>query len=583
MNFFKNIISSAVGFVIAIALIFLLIVLFTSVLSEDSIAKVQEESLLRIELSTELKDYAPLQIDPFSEVLGLPAKYIDLNEIIRAIESAASDDRIKGITIECTDISAGISQLGVIREAILKFKSSGKPVFAYSDSYEQKEYFLSSVADSLFVSPSGQVDLRGLSSEVLFFKDFQDKYGLKMEVIRHGKYKGAVEPFIANKMSESNRVQIKELLNSMWSSISNLISVSRGVSNVDINLIADNLLGRTAHSSLENSLVDGVLYIDEYQRKIEKTTSIEKYNTTELLSYIKLMRTFDINKDDKKSKIAVIYAQGDIIYGEGDEDKIGQGMMVKAIDRAANNKSVKAIVLRVNSPGGSALASDLIWRSLEMAKKKKPLVVSMGNYAASGGYYIACNADRIFAEPTTVTGSIGVFGILPNVSDFANEIGIHSEKVSTNKSPTYSPFAKLDSEFREVTKQGIDQVYTTFVTKVAQGRGMSYDAVDNLAQGRVWSGKQAQINGLVDNIGGLDAAIASAASLVEIDNYEIENYPNYDKDIRDSFKNMSFSNLKEYVLKEWLGDSSFNLFEQLNSIKHKEGIQMALPYALEIN
>ena len=563
-------------------LLILSVVAVATALGSDSMVKVNKDSVLRIELNTQLKDYAPIEIDPFSQILGLPPRSLGINEVLAAIERAKTDDRIKGISIEGAAMSGGISQLCAIRAAILDFKSSGKPVFAYADTYGQKEYFLSSVADSLFVSPVGKVDVKGLSTELLFFKDFQDKYGVKMEIIRHGKYKSAVEPFIANKMSESNRIQMKALLNSLWFDMSDAISVSRDISIESINKIADDLLGRTSELSLENSLVDGVLYIDEYKEKIKNSFGIEKYESTELIAYIQANNRFELDTDTERAKIAVIYAQGEIVYGEGDEESIGQGMMVKAIDGAAKNDAVKAIVLRVNSPGGSALASDLIWRALEEAKKKKPLVVSMGNYAASGGYYISCNADQIFAESTTITGSIGVFGMLPNASQFINKIGIHSEKISTNKNPSYSPFSSLDPEFYEVTKEGVVEVYRTFVSKVAKGRSMSYNAVHELAQGRVWSGKQALNNGLIDAIGGLDSAISSAASIAEIEDYKIENYPNYDKDVRGYFQNMPFMNLKEDLMKEWLGDSNFILFKQLNSIKKKQGIQMGMPYILDI-
>jgi protease-4 len=391
-----------------------------------------------------------------------------------------------------------------------------------------------------------------------------------------------VEPFIANKMSESNRIQIKELLGSLWFDIVSAISLSRDISIDEINKIADGLLGRTSELSLKNKLVDAVLYKDEYKERLKNIISVEKYKITELIDYIQSNRSFDFDTSIDANKIAVIYAQGNIIYGEGDEESIGQGMMVKAINKAVKNNAVKAIVLRVNSPGGSALASDLIWRALEIAKKQKPLVVSMGSYAASGGYYISCNADSIFAESTTITGSIGVFGILPNASEFTNKIGIYSEKVSTNSSPSYSPFSKLDPKFYEVTKEGVDQVYKTFVSKVAEGRGMTYDEVHLLAQGRVWSGKQALKNGLIDAVGGLDKAILSAALLAEIDEYKIENYPNYENDIRDSFRNMPFMNLKEDLMKEWLGDTNFILFNQLNTLKSVEGIQLGLPYVLSI-
>lgn len=582
MNFLKNIFSSAIGLLLGVFWLIVLVMIISAAVGGDSVVQVKENSLLKIELNVPLKDYAPIEMDPLSMILGLPAKYVGLNEIIAAIGKAKFDDRIEGISIEGTLMSGGISQISAVRMAILDFKSSGKPVFAYADAYGQKEYYLSSVADSVFVSPLGQVEVKGLAAELLFFKDFQDKYGVKMDVIRHGKYKSAVEPFIANEMSESNRTQTKELLNSLWFDIVDAISISRDISVESINTVANGLLGRTAQLALENSLIDGVIYKDEYKEKIKAIVGIEKYKTTSLMDYIQSDMTFDFEENEDEAKIAVIYAQGEIIYGTGDEEKIGQGMMVKAINKAANNDAVKAIVLRVNSPGGSSLASDLIWRALEMAKKKKPLVVSMGDYAASGGYYIACNADRIFAESSTITGSIGVFGILPNASEFTNRIGIHSERVSTNTSPSYSPFSKLDPRFYDVTKEGVDAIYRAFVTKVSDGRGMSYDEVHELAQGRVWSGKQAKKNGLIDAIGGLESAILSAASLAEIEGYSIVNYPDYEKDIRESFRNMSFMNLKEDLMKEWLGDSNFTLFKQLNSIKNKEGIQMGMPYVLNI-
>jgi len=582
MNFLKNIISSAIGFMMATGLLIVFFIIVAAAIGSSTEVKVKDASILRIQLNTEMKDYAPIEMDPFSSLLGLPPQYMGLNDVLAAIKRSKSDDRIKGISIEGTSMNVGISQLNAVRNAIVDFKLSGKPVFAYADSYGQKEYFLSSVADSVFISPVGQVDIKGLSSEILFFKDFQDNYGVKMEVIRHGKYKSAVEPFIANKMSESNRIQMKELLNSLWFDMVAAISKSRAISVKDLNMIADDLLGRTSGLSFENSLVDGVLYKDAYKEKLKQLISIEEYQVTGLMDYMQSNITFDFETDLKKSKIAVIYAQGDIIYGQGDEKSIGQGMMVKAIDKAAKNDAVKAIVLRVNSPGGSALASDLIWRALEKAKQQKPLVVSMGNYAASGGYYIACNADRVFAESTTITGSIGVFGILPNASEFTNKIGIHSERVSTNKSPSYSPFSKLDPNFYEVTKEGVDQIYRTFVSKVAEGRHMTYDQVHELAQGRVWSGKQAKENGLIDALGGLQTAILSAASLAEIDDYKIENYPNYKNDLRETFRNMPFMNLKEELLKEWMGDAGFILFKQLNTLKSVEGVQMGMPYVLDI-
>lgn len=581
MNFLKNIISSAIGFIMALGLLFVFAIIIAVSIGDDTSVKIDKTSVLKIDLSKKIKEYAPVESDPFSLLLGLPSKFIGLHEIVDAIKKAKEDSRIKGISIDGAAMQGSISQLSVIRAALKDFKNSGKFVMAYADSYGQKEYFLSSVADSVFVSPIGQVDFKGLSSEILFFKDFQDKYGVKMEVIRHGKYKSAVEPFLENKMSVSNRIQMEELLGSLWKDILYDVSVSRGVSEDDLNKIANELLGRTAELSVSNVLVDAAIYEDEYQLKL-KTLVDEKYKTIDLNTYVQSNKGIVFEEDKNSNKIAVVYAQGEIIYGEGDEEYIGQEMIVEAIEDAKNDESVKAIVLRVDSPGGSALASDLIWRSLELVKEEKPLIVSMGRYAASGGYYISCNADKIFTESTTITGSIGVFGLLPNASEFTSRIGINSERVTTNKSPNYSPFAELDPNFYEVTKERVDLIYKTFVSKVAAGRNMSFDAVHKLAQGRVWSGKQAVENGLVDEIGGLDAAISAAASLSETEDYEIKNFPDYNKDIRDSFENLPFMNMKENRIKEFLGDENFILFNQLNKLKNNKGVQMRMPYILDI-
>lgn len=580
MNFLKNIISTAIGVFLAFGLFFILVIAIAAVLGEDTNTTVEKNSILKIELNAVVKDYASQAFDPFAEVFGTSDQYIGLDAIVTAIEEAASDDRIKGISIEANQLQAGISQLGTIRRAIEVFKNSGKFVYAYADSYDQKNYYLSSVADSVFVNPVGRVDFKGLSSEILFFKDFQDKYGVKMEVIRHGKYKSAVEPFLENKMSAANRSQMESLLNSLWFELTEAIAVSRDVTVAELNSIADNAFGRTATSSLEYKLIDRIAYKDVYEEQIKLALGVDELNSVNLTEYMNTSIEIPVQTDI--NSIAVVYAQGDIIYGEGDEDTIGQGLFVSELEKARDDDQVKAVVLRVNSPGGSALASDLIWRALELVKAKKPLVVSMGDYAASGGYYISCNADRVFAEPTTITGSIGVFGIMPNISELSDRVGIHSEQVATNKGPSYSPFLPLQQDFYNLSQEGVDAIYTTFVNKVSEGRGMSFDEVHNLAQGRVWTGKQAYENGLVDAVGGLENAIACAASLADISDYEIRNLPDYNKDLRESLMGVPFASLKNKMLMEWVGKEQFDLFEKLNALRNKRGMQMRLPFVLDI-
>lgn len=588
MKFLRNLLASVLGFIIALVLI----VFFFSALAVsegqelfsgggNTYETIAPNSVLKIKLNTQIKDYAPYSVDFFSELLGKNDELLGLNSIIEAIEDAKYDDNIMGISIQLNKLNAGVSHISAIRKTINDFKESGKFVMAYGDVYGQKEYYLSSVADSVFVSPVGQVEFKGLSSEVLFFKDFQDQYGVKMEVIRHGKYKSAVEPFLENGMSTSNRNQMEELLNSLWSDMIADVSDTRKVSVEKLNNIADDLKGRTAEMAVENGLVDAFIYEDVYSEKLKNLIGNNELNTISLSNYIQSGK--GVVFSTATNEISVIYAQGDIIYGKGDENHIGQGMIIKELDKARENSDVKAVVLRVNSPGGSALASDLIWRSIERLKKEKPVVVSMGNLAASGGYYISCNANKIIAESTTITGSIGVFGMLPNVSKLTKKMGIHSEVVATNKSASYSVFNPINSSFYEVTKEGVDVVYKTFVNKVAKGRGMTFEQVHNLAQGRVWSGKQALENGLVDALGGLEDAIQSAALLADVTDYKTSNYPSYNKDMEEMLKNIPFISTKNGLLKEWVGNENFMLFQNINNLRTVKGIQARLPFVLDIN
>lgn len=580
MKFLRNLLAAILGFFIAIFLLFLLFVGIGAAMSSGDEVVVKPNSILELDLSTPIKDYAPKSNDPIDELLKLNNEKMALNKIINAIENAKTDTKIKGISIKTTTVNSGIAQTQAIRNKLEEFKSSGKFIYAYNDFYMQKNYYLSSVADSIFLNPVGAIELNGLSSEILYFKDFEDKYGLKMEVIRHGKYKSAVEPFLENKMSEANREQITSFLNSIWSEMTDDISKSRNISIEKINEIADNSFGRNAELAQTNNLIDGSIYEDIYESKLKSAINIDsdkKINYTSIQDYIKSGK--GKISSTAKNRIAVIYAQGEIIYGKGNENKIGQGIINESIRKAVKNDNIKAIVLRVNSPGGSALASELIWRELELAKKKKPLVVSMGNLAASGGYYIACNADKVIAEPTTITGSIGVFGAIPNVSEFASNIGINAEQVSTNDGANYSFFEPMNKKFYNVTKEGVESVYKTFVNRVASGRKMTFDQAHEVAQGRVWTGKEAVEKGLVDQLGSLEDAIVVASDLAEIDNYQIKNYPSYKKDFKDAFKTFPLGKVnKQEVLREALGDETYRLYHNINEMKKLRGIQARMPF-----
>lgn len=580
MNFLRNLLASILGFFIALFLIFVFFFIIAAIAGSGDEVVVDSNSVLEIDLSTALKDYAPKEDNPIAEALELTDEKLSLNKVLNAIENAKSDSKIKGISIQSTLVSAGIAQTQAIRKKLEEFKESGKFVYAYNDFYTQKNYYLSSVADSVFLNPAGTIDFKGLATEILYYKDFEDKYGIKMEVIRHGKYKSAVEPFLSNEMSEANREQTTSFLKSIWSQITKDISNTRNISVEDLNTIADNLNGRTPTLAQENKLIDGIIYNDEYLDKLDTAIGTEA-STISLEEYIQAGKGYI--SSTAKNKIAVIYAQGEIIYGEGDEDRIGQGLINKAIRKAREDDKVKAIVLRVNSPGGSALTSELIWRELELTKKEKPIVVSMGNVAASGGYYIACNANKIIAEPTTITGSIGVFGAIPNVHELANDIGINAEQVSTNNSPSYSVFEPMSKRFYDVTKEGVEDIYKTFVNRVSEGRNMTFEQVNEIAQGRVWSGTEAIANGLIDELGGLEMAIMAAADLAEIEDYKIRNYPNYHTDIKDAFKLSPFGKVsKEDIIKEALGEENFRLYNNINQLRNLKGIQARLPFIIDI-
>ncbi|MCI4443159.1 MAG: signal peptide peptidase SppA [Lentimicrobium sp.] len=585
MRFLGNVLATIVGiFVFLMLFVFGIIMIAMIFGGESEEIAVKNNSVIELNLEHIKNDYAGKYKDPWMTILADGEK-VGLSDIINAIEEAKTDDDIKGISILNDNSDLGIAQYKALRDALEDFKKSGKFVMAYANSYSQKEYYLNSVANTVYINPVGDLDFKGLSAELMFFKDLQDKTGVKMEVIRHGKYKSAVEPFLDNKMSDANREQTLALLNSVWSSVLEDISKSRKISTAKLNEIANGLLARTPEMAKSEKLVDVVAYEDIYHNAIKKALKVDNdkdYNKISILDYARKIATTS-ESFDSKDKIAIIYAQGEIMSGEGDVNTIGEGSMRRSLMEARKDKNIKAIVLRINSPGGNALTSDLIWREIELTKKVKPVVVSMGNYAASGGYYIACNANKIFAENNTITGSIGVFGILPNFTQLATKIGIHTEQVKTNENAAeYSPFVPMDEKFKAVTLEGVEHIYKTFVSHVAEGRKMSFAQVDSIAQGRVWSGSQALKIGLVDKIGGLDDALKEAASLAKIKNYKTQNFPEFEKNINDILENLPFAKSKEAFIKEELGDETYRLMEQIKRMQSQKGVQAMMPFEITI-
>lgn len=585
MKFLGNVLATIVGIFIFFMLFFFGILLIGAIFGGDSEGvEVKNNSVIELNLEHISTDYAGKYKDPWMDVFS-ERKKIGLTDIINAIETAKTDDDIKGISILNNNSEIGMAQSKSLRDALESFKKSGKFVMAYANFYTQKEYYLNSVANTIYLNPVGELDFKGLSTEVMFFKDFQDKSGIKLEVIRHGKYKSAVEPFLENKMSDANREQTTALLNSVWSSVITDISKSRNISLAKLNEIANGLLARTPAMAKAQKLVDVVAYEDVYHDAIRKALKVakdEEYNTVSITDYTQKTVTTSINLDTS-NEIAIIYAQGEIQSGEGDVNIIGEGSMRRSLQEARKNKDVKAIVLRIDSPGGNALTSDLIWREIELTKKVKPVVVSMGNYAASGGYYIACNANKIFAENNTITGSIGVFGILPNFTVIANRYGINTEQVRTHENASdYSPFVPLDEKFKAVTLESIEHVYKTFVVHVAEGRKMTFAQVDAIAQGRVWTGSDAVKIGLVDKIGGLDDAIHEAAAIAKIKTYSTQNYPEYEKNFNDFLANFPFAKSKESFIKEEIGTENYKLMQQLKQLQARKGVQALMPFEINI-
>lgn len=584
MKFLGNVLATIVGLFIFCMISFFGILLLGAIFgSDDDTVQVNSNSVIELDLSKIENDYSG-KIN-FTDFQYFDAQHNGLFDVIKAIEIAKTDSKIKGISILNSSSTLGIAQTKALRDALEDFKKSGKFVYSYANYFTQKEYYLNSVADKIYINPVGELEFKGLSVETMFFKDFQEKSGIKVEVIRHGKFKSAVEPFLENKMSDANKQQTVALLNSLWNSIITDISKSRNISTIHLNEIAENLVARTPEMAKKEKLIDEVAYEDVYHNDIKKALKLnisEEYESVLIEDYAEKMATSHINFE-AKDKIAIIYAQGEIMSGEGDVTVIGEGAMRRSLKEAREDKNVKSIVLRIDSPGGDALTSELIWREIELTKKVKPVVVSMGNYAASGGYYIACNANKIYAESTTITGSIGVFGMLPNFTNAANKIGISTDVVKTHSNAQgFSPFTTLDANTRAFAQAGVERIYFTFVNRVASGRKLTFQQVDAIGQGRVWSGQDAINIGLVDAIGGLDDAIKEAAILGKTTKYRLQDYPEYDKSFDDLLANFGLTQTKEKLLKEELGNENYMILQRIKQLSTKKRIQARMTFDMKI-
>lgn len=542
---------------------------------------IDDKTVLVMKMDKPLADRAPKL--PVFGMLGAE-KMTGLSEILTNLKKAKTDSNIEGIFLDLSMIQASMASVEEIREGLIDFKKSGKFIWAYSEGYDQKAYYLASVADKIYLTPQGMIFFKGLSANVMFIKGTLEKLDVKVQVVRHGKFKAATEPLFLDKMSAENRKQISELLNDLWGTMISGISESREISKDDLNRIADSLKLGKATEALKLKFIDKVAYKDEFQADLRSKLGIGEKARIKSISIEKYTDVKESGKEKSgRDKIAVIYAQGSISGGEGDDQSIGSDRIAKAVRKAREDDRVKAIVFRVNSGGGDGLASDVIWREVVLAAKVKPVVASFGDVAASGGYYVACGATKILAEPTTITGSIGVFGVIPNFQGLMkNKLGITFDEANTNKNSGFIPNQRAMTPFElAVIQKEVEDFYDTFITKVAEGRKMSKSAVDSIGQGRVWSGIQAKKIGLIDEFGGLEKAIEMAADLAKTKSYKTWSLPEQKEPIQQILDEL-FGSSQETRIKSALGED-YRYYKIIQDLRTMKGVQARMISEYEIN
>jgi protease-4 len=588
-KFWRIVFGTMVGFFLSCLIVSILstlmfVAMIASMGSSNTVA-IKENTILKLDLQKPIQEQAvdnPFDMfgDEFSQYYQ---SGIGLDDILTCIKAAAKDSKIKGIYINTESISASPATLKEIHDALVEFKESGKFIYAYADNYTQGAYYLASVADNVTMSATGLLQFRGMALQVMFYKGLIDKLDVDMQIIRHGKFKSAVEPYMMDKMSEANREQMTLLANTIWNTMVDDIAAERKLNKETLNQIADNMFFGTATKAVENKLIDKTCYKDEVAQDLKKLVGLAEdkdLNITGLSEYRKAVKA---ETNSAKDEIAVVYAVGQITGGKSGNDVMGSETMVKLIKDAYTSENVKAIVLRVNSPGGDGTASDIIWNEIEQAKKAgKVVVTSMGDYAASGGYYISCNSNYIIAQPNTLTGSIGVFGMVPSFQRaLKNKLGVTIDGVTTNKhSDAGGALRPLNAEELEVYQNFIDEFYGIFTQRVADGRGMEQSAVDEIGQGRVWAGADALKIGLVDALGNMDDAIAKAAELAKLDNYKVTYYPKKKDFWTTLMEKTSGDNNIQAVIRQELGDQYY-IYQGLQQLKNAEGVQALMPMQIQ--
>lgn len=587
-SFFKTLFASFLGS--ALLLVILFIVLVTSLISSitsstETKVTLKPQTVLYMNLNYEIPDRtSPNSLGMVLSGMNFNFTETDMagmNDIMNNIKAAANDPNISGIFLELSTIMTSYANIEEIRNQLIEFKKSGKFIISYAEAYSQDAYYLATVSDKIYMLADGVLDIHGLASQPMFYKHLFEKLDIEMQIIRpeNNRFKSAVEPYFLDKMSEANREQTSVLWNSVWNKICNDISISRNISVDKINQFADDLtLLFDSEAALDNNFIDGLKYRDEIISELHNLTNTadnKKVNIIKNTQYAKVRPELYEGED----KIAIIYASGQIIDGEGDETTIGSTTLSEALRQARTDKKVKAIVMRVNSPGGSAVASEVIRREVELAAKEKPFIVSMGNYAASGGYWISSSSDYIFADPTTLTGSIGVFGTVPNLEGFmTDKIGLSFDVVKTNENSDFGSIVKPMTPYQlKMMQKHVTNTYDDFITLVSTERGLSKTFVDSIAQGRVWSGADAIEIGLVDELGGIEKAVAYAAEKANIQTYSIKEYPKQE----DIFESLIKTETQEYytksIIKNNLGET-YQYFEAIERLNKIEGVQALMPF-----
>lgn len=559
-------------------LLLLIIIGAAAMSGKESPAQVKNGSVLTISLSGEVADrYEPGPL--LEQIYGGMPDIMPLNTLLTAIDKAAGDDRISGIYLDCQGASMGMAQAETLIEALDRFKKSGKWIYAYADNYTQGNYFIATVADSLFINPQGMLDVHGLSSTTLYFKDMLDKLGVNVQVVKVGTFKSAVEPFTLTEMSEANRLQQEYFLGTMWQNMSSTIARNRGVDTTAVNRWADSFsYTADAATYLKEKMVDGIKYRHQMDELLAKATDNEKANKLEYDDYVTAP---SFSEGKKSAKIAVLYAVGDIT--ENGSDGIASERLVPEIIKLSENKNIDGLILRVNSPGGSAFASEQIWEALQLFKKRtsKPFYVSMGDYAASGGYYISCGADKIYAEALTLTGSIGIFGMIPDASGLLKDkIGINTATVETNKGQFPNFYSAMSPEQAAAMQAYVNRGYETFVKRCADGRKMPVDSIKAIAEGRVWDGATALRLGLVDQLGSLSTVISDMAAAINKDSgnsgYIVTEYPKIKLEWYDEMIKLN-SQFAEATLVRELGPA-LPYYKALKNIREMHPLQCRIDF-----